>query len=224
MHNAHLRLGRLEYHKLAASHKSVSTHIAAHLDRLILEPAPDSSRAPRCHLFSAFGGEQEIAALHAAVTEQASFRFSGPEVAACVASIGEHAHSFRGWLQVPGRRQPVRHLVALSQELFETQAGGNALAERTILYGREPEFLAYRLGVRFGLPLLPGWSGWIAAALAAHNRIQELPGISCRPVLVKASKQVLLDLIAGALRAGVLHIPVEPLLDWQVPQSFGSWR
>ena len=222
MQNAHLRLGQLEYRKLAASNKSVSTHITVHLDRLILEPSPDPSRAPRCHLLSVFGGEQEIAALHAAVAEQASFRFSGPGVTASVASVGERAHSFRGWLQIPGCRQPVRHLVALSQELFETQAGGNALADRTILYSQEAEFLVYRLGVRFGLPLLPGWSGWIAAALASRGMIQKWPGIGCRPVLVQASKRVLLDLVADAVRAGLLQIPEEPTLDWKIPQSFGS--
>ncbi len=220
MQNAHLRLGRLEYIKPAVPHKSTSTHVTVAMDRLIVEPACESSRAPRCHLLSAFGGEQEMAAIQAALSEQANFRVSGPDLSELVVSLGERAHTFRGSVQVPGRRQPVRHVVAISQELFETQAGGNAQADRTIVYSAEPEFLVYRLGVRFGIPLLPCWSGWMAEELKLLKKIQELPGLGCRPAVVQATKQELLDLIAVALKSGGLSIPANPLLDWNVPQAF----
>jgi hypothetical protein len=220
MQNAHLHLGRLEYIKPAVSHKSTSTHVTVAMDRLIVEPACDSSRAPRCHLLSAFGGEQEMAAIQATISDQANFRASGPDLPELVISLGERAHTFRGSVQLPGRRQPVRHVVAVSQELFETQAGGNAQADRTIVYSSEPEFLVYRLGVRFGIPLLPCWSGWIAEALQRQQKIQELPGLGCGPVLVRATKQELLDLVAAALKSGILSIPEKPLLDWSVPQTF----
>ncbi len=222
MQNAHLRLGRLEYVKPATSTKSTATHIAVTMDRVIVEPAPDSSRAPRCHLLSVFGGEQEMAAIHAAVADQASFRIARPGLARLVVSLGEHAHTFRGSIQTPGRKQPVRHLVALSQELFETQAGGNAQAARTIVYSAEPEVLAYRLGVRFGLPLLPDWSRWIIDTLHEKKLIQELPGMNCRPVLVTAGKQYLLTLISDALRTGALAIPDDASkIGWKVPHAFG---
>ncbi len=220
MHNAHLRLGRLEYSKPAACTKSIATHITVTMDRVIVEPAPDSKQAPRCHLLSVFGGEQEMAAIHAALADQASFRIAGPGLSPFVVSLGERAHTFRGSIQAPGRKQPVRHLVAVSQELFETQAGGDAEADRTIVYNAEPEFLAYRLGVRFGIPLLPHWSKWIASALRQRNKIQELPGIGCRPVLVKATKQNLLEIIANALKARTLDIPDTPSIEWDLRQAF----
>lgn len=220
MQNAHLRLGRLEYINPAVSSKSTSTHVTAAMDRLIVEPACDDRHAPRCHLFSAFGGEQEIAAIHAAVVDQANFRVSGPELPETVVSLGERAHAFRGSVQAPVRRQPVRHLVAVSQELFDTQAGGNAQADRTIVYGTEPEFLVYRLGVRFGIPLLPCWSGRIAEELKRQNRIRELPGLGCHPAMVRATKHELLDLIANAIKKGALSIPDKPLLDWNTPHGF----
>ena len=222
MFNAHLRLGRLEYSKPATSTKSIATHITVIMDRVIVEPAPDSSQAPRCHLLSVFGGEQEMAAIPAAVTDQANFRIAGPGLSPFVVSLGEHAHTFRGSMQAPGRKQPVRHLVAVSQELFVTQAGGNAEADRTVLYSAEPEFLAYRLGVRFGIPVLPGWSHWLANQLDTRNMIQKLQGIGCRPVLIKATKQNLLEILANALKARTLNIPDTPAIEWNVRQAFAT--
>src|SRR5437764_6573621 len=179
MQNAHLRLGRLEYMKPAVSRKSTPTHVTVTMDRVIVEPASDEKQAPRCHLLSVFGGEQEIAAIHAAIADQANFGIAGPDLSPMVIRLGERAHTFRGLIQAPGRRQPVRHLVSVSQEVFETQAGANAQAHRTIVYSAEPEFLVYRLGVRFGIPLLPSWSSHVAAELTREKRIQPLRGLGC---------------------------------------------
>lgn len=220
MQNAHLRLGRLEYIKPAISPKSTPTHVTVTMDRLIVEPASDEKQAPRCHLLSVFGGEQEIAAIHAAIEDQANFRIAGPDLSPMVVTLGERAHTFRGLIQAPGRRQPVRHLVSVSQDLFETQAGANAQADRTIVYSSDPEFLVYRLGVRFGIPLLPCWSSWIGSDLTRQNRVHPLLSLGCNPVLVKASKQELLNLIAGAVKRGVLSIPDKPSIHWSVPQAF----
>ncbi|HEY7212863.1 MAG TPA: hypothetical protein VH477_21475 [Bryobacteraceae bacterium] len=220
MQNAHLRLGRLEYIKPAISSKSTPTHVTITMDRVIVEPACDEKQAPRCHLLSVFGGEQEIAAIHAAIAEQANFRIAGPDLSPMIISLGERAHTSRGLIQAPGRRQPVRHLVSVSQDLFETQAGANAQADRTVVYSADPEFLVYRLGVRFGIPLLPCWSEWIAADLTRQNRVHPLLGLGCNPVLVKSSKQELVNLIAGAVKRGVLSIPDKPSIQWSVPQAF----
>lgn len=108
MQNAHLRLGRLEYIKPAVSPKSTPTHVTVAMDRLIVEPASDENQAPRCHLLSVFGGEQEIAAIHAAIAEQANFRIAGPDLSPMLISLGERAHTFRGLIQAPGRRQSGR--------------------------------------------------------------------------------------------------------------------
>src|SRR5689334_13067867 len=104
MQNAHLRLGRLEYSKPAVSPTSTPTHVTVTMDRLIVEPVSDEKLAARCHLLSVFGGEQEIAAIHAAITDQANFRIVGPDLSPMVVSLGERAHAFRGLIQAPGRR------------------------------------------------------------------------------------------------------------------------
>lgn len=223
MQNAHLRMGRLEYVKAATHAKSVATHITLSIDRAIVEPSISSSECPRCHLISVFGGEQEIGAISAAIAEESRFTVSGPSLDSRVVTLGEHPQVFRGSLQVPGRKSSVRHLVALSQELSETQAGLNPAAGRTILYDREPHFLAYRLGVRFGLPILPEWNSWIFEELNTKELVEELPGLGCHPVLVTANKQTLLELIASGLQAGRLVVPDGlSTIEWMVPQSFGS--
>lgn len=223
MQNAHLRMGRIEYVKAATHAKSVATHITLSIDRAIVEPSTSSGEYPRCHLLSVFGGEQEIGAISAAITDEARFTVSGPSLDSRVVSLGERPQVFRGSLQVAGRKSSVRHLVALSQELSETQAGLNSVAGRTILYDREPHFLAYRLGVRFGLPVLPEWSLWITEELKQRRLVEELPGLGCHPVLVTANKQTLLELIASGLRTHELAVADGiSAITWEVPQSFGS--
>jgi hypothetical protein len=72
---------------------------------------------------------------------------------------------WEGSLQIPGRKRPVRHLAAVSQTLFGTTLGADGQARRTILYDGSPEFVLYRLAVRFGLPALPEWAEWFRADL-----------------------------------------------------------
>ena len=221
MQNAHLRTGRLEYLKIATHAKSVPTHITLSMDRTIVEPSLGPTESPRCHLLSVFGGEQEIGAISAAIADEARFTVSGPGLGSLAVTLGERPQLFRGSLQVPGRKHSVRHLVALSQEFSETQAGLNAAAERTILYDREPHFLAYRLGVRFGVPVLPNWSAWVASELEGRRWVQELPGLGCQPVLVTANKKNLLALIASGLRSSELVIPDGlASFEWKIPQFF----
>jgi hypothetical protein len=221
MHNAHLRMGRLEYVKAATHERATPTHIGLSIDHAIVEPSLNSGESPRCHLLSVFGGEQEIGAIVAAIAEEARFMLSGPEFASHTVTLGERSRVFRGSLQVPGRKQPLRHLIALSHELGQTQAGENAEAERTVVYSREPQFLVYRLGVRFGLPVLPDWSAWIASELDRRGLVNDLPGLGCRPILVRASKRTLLHLIATGLRTRRLQIPDDAsIVEWNVPQTF----
>lgn len=222
MQNAHLRMGRLEYLKAATTPKSTPTYITLSMDRTIVEPAVEPAESPRCHLLSVFGGDQEIGAIAAAIADEARFTVSGPGLDSYMVTLGERPQLFRSSIQVPGRKQPVRHLVALSEQLFQTQGGGNTEADRTIVYSSEPEFLIYRLSVRFGIPGLPCWSSWIAGELHRRKMVQELAGIGCSPVLVKATKQIVLDIIASALRAGILQIPKDPVLEWRVANCFAA--
>ena len=83
MENARLRLGTLEYFKPPANSKSSGTQITVWMDRAIVQCATEGSAI--CHLMSVFGGEQQISAIGAAISEECRFRVSGPGVAAQMA-------------------------------------------------------------------------------------------------------------------------------------------
>lgn len=134
MENARLRLGRLEYFKAPANSKSAPTHIALWMDRAIIQPPTRTEGSAICHLMSVFGGEQEISAIGAAISEEGRFTISGPGVAAQMVSLRDKAAVFRSSMTLPGRKHPVKHLVALSEEFVQTQAGRNAGASQTVLY------------------------------------------------------------------------------------------
>ena len=59
---------------------------------------------------------------------------------------------------VPGRKRPVRHLVAVSAELAKTKPGADREGARTILCDDDPVFVLYRVVYRYGLPVVPEWA------------------------------------------------------------------
>jgi hypothetical protein len=103
---------------------------------------------------------------------------------------------------------------------METQAGRNPAASHTVLYDNDPQFLAYRLGLRFGVPMLPEWSTWIANELRRRNIVRRLIGVGCSPVLVHADKQLLLKIISAGLKTHKITIPENsPIACWNVRRS-----
>ena len=205
MKNAHLRMGTL---RLRRRMKDTTVDVRVLLDRFIGEPARE--QRVRTHLISVFGGDAEVAAVAAAVSEGSWFTVSGPGLAASETSLGEEAECFRGTISVPGRKRPVRHLVAVSKNLAETRrGGGNPGARRTVLCDDGALFVLYRLGVRFGLPVLPEWSDWFAEELARRHVSVPLIGLGCRPLLVRGTKKRFLGWIGHALKHGRIEIPDE---------------
>jgi hypothetical protein len=217
MKNAHLRMGMLQFTKIL---RDTTIDVSVRMDRLIAEHALDD-RSARCHLLSIVGNDQEIAAIASAITEDARFCASGPQLNRLMITLGKEADVFRGTINIPGRRRPLRHLVAVSEDLSRTRAGGNPTARRTVLCDDDPAFLLYRLGVRFGLPVLPEWSDWFGGELSRHNSVEALIGLGCRPVLVKGTKKRFLGWIGHALKRGVIAIPKDGQASpWQVSTSF----
>jgi hypothetical protein len=220
MQDAHLRMGSLEF-TTAPGRKSTGIHIRLPLDRIILEPAEDREPTARCHMFSVVGGAQDVTAVAAALAGNGRFIVDGPGVAKAVVAVGENAKVFRSSITIPGRKNAVRHLVVVSEELSSTQAGAGTDAERTILCDDDMRFMLYRLGVRFGLPVLPEWGEWVVAELARRRALTPLIGLGCRPVLVNATKASLLKLLSGGLRRRHLTIPdVVSTVSWNLPGRF----
>jgi hypothetical protein len=219
MKNAHLRMGSLQFTKVL---RDTTIDITVRLDRMIAEHDADN-RSARCHLLSVIGNDQEIAAIAAAIADEARFYANGPEVNQLMITLGKEAQVFRSSISIPGRRRALRHLVAISEELSETRAGGNPSARRTILCDDDRAFLLYRIGARFGLPVLAEWSEWFGQMLERRNEIEALIGIGCTPIVVKGTKKRFLGWIGHALKRGAIRIPEHGQSAlWQVPAEFSA--
>jgi hypothetical protein len=215
--NAHQRFGSLEFMKRT---KDTTTRVRVHIDRAVLETPQDERSQARAHLISMIGGDSEIGALWAAVTEGAVFQIHLPGRASVAASLGPEAQCFRGSVMVPGRKRPVRHLVAVSAELAKTKPGADHDGARTVLCDDDPVFVLYRVAYRYGLPVVPEWAPWFMRELNQRKAMVPLLGLGCSPVLVRGNKHTFLKWIGRALRERLIRIPEQSgSISWRMHQS-----
>ena len=200
MKNAHLRFGHLIYTKAL---KKTTTRFKVPLDRFIGES--ESNSHAKAHLVSVIGGDTQIAALAAAVANNDSFTIEAPDQSAFRVTLGAKAQCYRGSLRLQEHKRPLRHLVAISEEL--AQAGNSKNPERVILFDDSPEFVWSALTHLHGLPGTPDWAEWIIDELKRVQALQPLIGIGCSPVLVKGPKGLFMNCISRGLRDGKLQFP-----------------
>jgi hypothetical protein len=198
--NAHLRFGHLVYTKVL---KKTTTRFKVPLDRFIGES--ESNSQLKAHLISVIGGDTQIAALSAAVANRDWFTVEAPDHTPFRITLGANAECYRGSLQVDGLKRPLRHLVAISEEL--TQVGSGKNTERTILFDNSPHFAWATLTHVHGLPGTGEWADWMVGELNRLKAVQPLVGIGCNPVLVKGPKGLFMNCISRGLRAGELQFP-----------------
>ena len=203
MKNAHLRMGKLTFVRQT---RDTITNVSVHLHRLVAEQPGDPRSSTQIHLISAFGGDQDIGATIAAALEGLRFQvaFGGVDF---IGSLGEKPVVYRSSFQIPGKKRPVRHVVLLSKELFETTLGANGEARRTVLFDDGAEFVLHRLSVRFGLPVLPTWASWFREELARRRLVEPLLGFNCSPLAVKGTKLRLLRVLAQGLLRSRIQVP-----------------
>jgi hypothetical protein len=194
MENAHLRLGLLEYVRFT---EKVSTRIRLRVDRYMGEDR-------QAHLLSVFGNDSDVGAITAAVQEKATFTLTLPDGASKEVTLGEHASCYKGTVALPGRKHPVRHLLAVSQQVHTNGTGGRTL----LLRYRRAE--AWATLVSFlGLPADPAWGDHIIGVLERKKRVEVIDGIGCEPVLISATTEEVLEWIGEGLRSGVVAFPSE---------------
>jgi hypothetical protein len=58
-----------------------------------------------------------------------------------------------------------------------------------------------------GLPGEPTWADHVLGVMEEEERIKDLDGIGCRPVLLSATTEELLDWIGDGLRSRTLNFP-----------------
>ena len=192
MRNAHLRLGLLEYQRAT---EKISTRIRVRVDRYIGEDR-------KAHLLSAFGNDSDLGAVTAAIHEKATFTLSFPDGTSKQVSLGENPSCYKGSVILADRKHPVRHVVAASQELHANGGVG-----RTILMRYERDEAWATLVSFLGLPGDPTWADHVLGVLEREKRIKDIDGIGCRPVLISATTEELLDWIGDGLLSRGLNFP-----------------
>jgi hypothetical protein len=194
MQNAHLRFGLLEYTRMT---EKTSTRIRLRVDRYVGEDE-------QAHLISVFGNDSDVGAITAAVHEKATFTLTFPDGEVKEVSLGEHASCYKGAVSLPDRKHPVRHLVAVSEELYTNGGVG-----RTILLGYQRDQAWATLVSFLGLPAEPSWAEHVLGVVEAEERINPLDGIGCQPVLISATTEEVLAWIGDGLRSLTLRFPEE---------------
>jgi hypothetical protein len=194
MENAHLRMGVLEFERHT---EKMSSRVRVRVSQYIGE-------GEQGHLLSVFGGDSDVGAITAAVHEQAHFRLTFPDGRGQDMSLGERAACYRGSISVPGRKQPVRHMIALSEEIR-----GLGFMSHTYVMRFDPVNAWTGMVERLGLPAVPEWAEYMMEILKKNDRIKELASIGCLPVVLSASIEEVLQWIEAGVVAGKLRFPEE---------------
>jgi hypothetical protein len=205
MKNAHLRFGWLTYVK---STEKTTTSIKLRLDRFIGEVLPDPPRQAKAHFISVIGGDTQISAISAAISMTERFMVEGPDVEPIRVCLERNAQCFKGSIQVPGRKKPLRHLIGMSEEF----ASGNMSSSsgRTLLAGSHKAFVWASIAHIYGIPGVPEWEDWFAEELKTHHAISPILGIGCDPVMVKGTKGQFLDWLSWGVESEAIRFPAVP--------------
>src|ERR1035437_3615178 len=171
MQNEHLRLGLLEYHRMT---EKTSTRIRLRVDRYVGEDE-------QAHLISVFGNDSDVGAITAAVHEKATFTLTFPDGEVKEVSLGEHASCYKGAVSLTDRKHPVRHLVAVSEQLYTNGGVG-----RTILLQYQRDQAWAPLVSFLGLPVDPSGPEQVLGVVELEEPFKPLDGIGCQPVLISA--------------------------------------
>jgi hypothetical protein len=198
MKNAHERFGFAEFEKRL---RDTTTRIRLTADCFIGE-RPGKTGPSAGHLLSVFGTDVEVAAFWAAILAGEPIRVGGRDLGPYLVQFGERPTLYRGTLTVPGRKRPVRHLVAVSMQF---RAEGNPA--RIIAKNSSADLVLRVVAHLQGLPLLADWAEWFRIRLVKAGRIRPLSGINCSPVAVQGTKREFLEWTGAGLRAGQIQIP-----------------
>jgi hypothetical protein len=202
MKNAHLRFGWLTYVK---STEKTTTSIKLHLDRFIGELLPDPPRQAKAHLISVIGGDTQISAISAAISMTDRFMIEGPDILPTRVCLERNAQCFKGSIQLPERRKPLRHLIGMSEELILGNRSANA--GRLLLAGSDKEFIWASVAEIFGIPGVPEWADWFEGELETHHAIAPMLSIGCNALIVKGEKAQFLDWLSWGVESDAVRFP-----------------
>ena len=202
MKNAHLRFGWLTYVK---STEKTTTSIKLRLDRFIGEVLPDPPRQAKAHLISVIGGDTQIAAVSAAISLGDRFMVEAPGLQPIRVCLERNAQCFKGSVQLAGRKKPLRHLIALSEEFASSNI--SAGSGRTLLASSENRFIWASLAHIHGIPGMPDWADWFAGELETHRRLSVLSVSDVLRCWSKGGKEQFLSWLSWGVESGAIRFP-----------------
>jgi hypothetical protein len=129
----------------------------------------------------------------------------GPGIQPIRVFLERNAQCFKGSVQLAGRKKPLRHFIALSEEFASSNT--SAGSGRTLVAGSENQFIWASLAYIHGIPGIPDWADWFASELAAHRALIPALGIRCTPVLIKGEKEQFLDWLSWGVESEAIRIP-----------------
>ena len=131
----------------------------------------------------------------------------GQEVPPIRVCLERNAQCFKGSIQLPGRKKPLRHLIGMSEELILVNKSANT--GRLLLAGSDKQFVWGSVADIYGIPGLPEWADWFEDELKTHRAIEPLLGIGCCPLIVKGKKEQFLDWLSWGVESLAVRFPDE---------------
>ena len=131
----------------------------------------------------------------------------GPDMQPVRVCLERNAQCFKGSVQIPGRKKPLRHLIGVSEALANNNI--SASSGRTLLGGSDSRFIWASLAHIHGIPGVPEWADWFAGELNSHKVIVRALGIGCDPVLIKGEKEQFLDWLSWGIESEAIKFPAE---------------
>ena len=192
MKNAHLRLAQVQY---SMSTKNWSTRVQVWCDRF-------ATNDGNTQMLSVFGNDSEMATISAAIGTGAQLTATLPDGATLNLCMGDKSTTYRGYLPIPGRNRPVRHMLAFSKKLMLNGTEGSV----TVLH--DDEELIWASVVSFlGLPASPEWADAGVHMLRSTDKIKAIDGFNCSPVVVTTTRDEVMAWIGSQVKLGMLDLP-----------------
>jgi hypothetical protein len=194
MINAHTRIGMIEF---SLTRKKTSTRVRAYFDRFAKEKNSD-----KAHMVSLFGNDSEISAFAAAIYSDERLVANCPDGMSYTLQFGKHASTYKGHIALPGRRRPIRHLLAFSEDMIS-----NGARETVYMLNQKPEFVWSTLVSFLGLPAIPEWASAAVNWLQESGKVVDMEGYQCEPFAIKTTRKKMLDWIGEGVKNKILPFP-----------------
>lgn len=193
MDNSHERFGALTF-------QTEQTSVRVGLERAILEVRRGGGS--ELHFISIFGGDSAMAAVKVAITSKKSVILTDPDGRQQACYFDENAQVFQSDFRIPGRKHPLRHLIATSPALM-----GRGAATNLVLPHYEKELVWKMIVFRMAIPGVPAWCDYVMDKLLANAAILPLFGVNCNPVMVMIDRLKVLEWLSRGLVTGEIELP-----------------